>query len=398
MNIARILQHNVIGKLLNHAVVFVINICIVRLIGAEGSGTYFNELYVLHFIVFIFSGGLDYSAIAWLSRDPGLLPKIHRLFLTVTIFFAVILLVWIYVFLPGKSDYFRQLPIAIVIFSTGNLVLIFYQGILSAMKRFNLQNLLLLSTNLLFLGYILFLMKSGKTVQLNDIAVPYACLFLLQGFLMGACSWKNNQGLVVAFQQVAFFRSGLFIMFSSLLYFAFLRVDNFFVEKYCSPVTLGNYVQCGKIGQYFLYFSSIISSTLLPFLSSESEMTRYDEWRKLMKPYVVLLSLAGLFIVATGRQLFPFIFGPDFTEMYPIMLILLPGFICLGMLTLINAVYISKGNIKRIFIGDLGGLCFVLLADILLVEEYGVYAAAIISSVAYCLLFFYLLAGLKKQF
>ena len=87
INIANILKQNIFGKLLNHGIVFIINIIIVRLLGANISGSYFNELYIVNFIVFIFSAGLDYAAIAWLSREPRLLPVIHRFLLKVVLFF-----------------------------------------------------------------------------------------------------------------------------------------------------------------------------------------------------------------------------------------------------------------------------------------------------------------------
>jgi O-antigen/teichoic acid export membrane protein len=187
-------------------------------------------------------------------------------------------------------------------------------------------------------------------------------------------------------------------MISSLVYFAFLRVDNFFVEKYENSITLGNYVQCGKIGQYFLYFSSIISSTLLPFISTETVGASYTEWKKMMKPYILLICLVATGIAVTGKYIFPLIFGNDFNEMYYLMLILLPGFVCLGMLTLLNVVYIGKGNIGKIFLGDLTGLILVIGFDSWLVPRYGAFAAAIVSSVAYCMLFLYLLSSFKKQF
>jgi len=59
-----VLKNNIIGKLLNHLIVFFINVLIVRLIGIDKSGFYFNELYVINFIAFMFSIGFDYSVIA----------------------------------------------------------------------------------------------------------------------------------------------------------------------------------------------------------------------------------------------------------------------------------------------------------------------------------------------
>ena len=398
INIATILKHNVIGKLLNHLAVFFINIYIVRLLGASGSGTYFNELYLLNFVVFIFSAGLDYAAIALLAQEPKLLALLHKRLFVVVIGFAILLVVYSMAFMSKENGYFKQPAIAIIFFSIGNLLLIFYQGILSALKKFNLQNILLGICNVLFLAYLLLFFKQGAVNSLGEISTAYAILFLIQGLLMFVFSFSKKADTGASASWPVFIRSGIYIMISSLVYFAFLRVDNFFVERYDDPVTLGNYVQCGKIGQYFLYFSSIISSTLLPFISTETVGASFTEWKKMMKPYIALLCLAALVIVFTGHYFFPLFFGDDFKDMYVLMLILLPGFVCLGMLTLLNAVYIGKGNIRKIFLGDLMGLALVLIFDAWLVPAYGAVAAAIISSAAYCLVFLYLLSSFKKQF
>lgn len=398
IHIATILKHNVIGKLLNHLVVFFINVLIVRLLGASISGTYFNELYVLNFIVFIFSAGLDYAAIAVLSRYPEMLQAVNRLLIGIVIVFAASLLLVQLVSQNLWGSYFNQPFLAILLFSTGNLLLIFFQGVLSALKKFNLQNIILGACNLVFLAYLLFFFTAGDQGNLEKITLAYAILFIAEGLLMYMFSMSGTPAGGTKLKLDIFFRSGVYVMLSSLVYFAFLRVDNFFVERYDSGNMLGNYVQCGKIGQYFLYFSSVISSTLLPFISTETVGASFDEWKKMMKPYILLICLAAIFIAATGYYLFPAIFGKDFGDMYPLMLILLPGFVSLGILTLLNAVYIGKGNIRMIFAGDMMGLVLVMLFDFLFVPKHGAIAAAIISSVAYCLVFLFLLNSFKKQF
>lgn len=398
INIATILKHNVIGKLFNHAIVFLVNIFIVRLLGASVSGFYFNELYLLNFFVFIFSAGLDYAAIAWLSREPALLPVIHRLLLKTFLFFVLAVLLYVLVIMPVFNNTFNQPAIAIVLFSSGNLLLIFFQGILSSLKKFNLQNVILSTTNIIFLLYLLFFINNNTPGILHHVATVYALVLFIQGLIMFAVSYKKDTGTNYSINPIPFFRYGIFIMFSSIVYFAFLRIDNFFVEKYSTPVVLGNYVQCGKIGQYFLYFSSIISSTLLPFISAETAGASYSEWKKLMRPYIMLICFGAVIIALTGKTIFPLLFGNEFNEMYVFMIILLPGFVCLGILTLVNAIYIGKGKINKIFKGDLLGLLIVSSLDGLLVPYYGAIAAATISSVAYCLVFIYLWWGFKKQF
>jgi len=268
-----------------------------------------------------------------------------------------------------------------LLFSVGNLMLILFQGILSALKKFNLQNVILGVCNYIFLLYLFFCWRTGLSLSLYHVAVAYALLLFIQGILMLVfCTREPSpEKPDQSFDKLLFLRSGWFIMISSLVYFAFLRVDNFFVERYCDPVTLGNYVQCGKIGQYFLYFSSIISSTLLPFIATETVGASYNEWKDMMKPYITLICLAAFLLALSGSYLFPMFFGEEFNRIHIYMLILLPGFVCLGILTLLNSVYIGKGNVKMIFIGDVLGLISVLLFDWLFVGRYGAVAAAVIS-------------------
>lgn len=399
INIKQILRHNIIGKLLNHLLVFFINVIIVRILGASGSGIYFNELYILNFAAFIFSAGLDYATIDILAKKTSLLPMIRKLLAWIVILFAVILSILLLI-APGVKSYLHQPWVAILLFATGNLLLILFQGILSALKKFNLQNTILGLCNFLFLLYLFIGWKTDRSFTLYHVSVAYAILFFVQGILMYVFSNQpvNAEGGDLSFNRVAFMRSGLFIMISSLVYFAFLRVDNFFVERYCDPVTLGNYVQCGKIGQYFLYFSSIISSTLLPFIATETVGASYQEWKDMMKPYITLICLAAFLLALSGSYLFPLFFGEDFRQMHIYMLILLPGFVCLGILTLLNSVYIGKGNVRMIFIGDVLGLLSVLFFDWLFVGRYGAIAASSISSVSYCMVFLFLWRSFKKQF
>ncbi|MEI2747274.1 MAG: hypothetical protein V9E88_00760 [Ferruginibacter sp.] len=398
INIANILKQNIFGKLLNHGIVFIINIIIVRLLGANISGSYFNELYIVNFIVFIFSAGLDYAAIAWLSREPRLLPVIHRFLLKVVLFFLVVALLIGFSAGSFLTGYFQQPLPALLLFGAGNLLLIFYQGLLSAQKKFNLQNILSGITNLLFLFYLLFFFSADTQDLFKKLTISYAALLFVQGVLMTIASSVPMGDKHYKVNWTPFFKHGLFIMLSSLVYFAFLRIDNFFVERYTDPKTLSNYVQCGKIGQYFLYFSSIISSTLLPFISSQEAIYSLSGWKKMMRPYVLLICIGAVFIALLGGFVYPLLFGEEFNQMQQYMLIFLPGFVCLGILTLINAVYLGNGNIKRIFLGDILGLLLVAAMDGLLVPTYGAKAAAIISSGAYCLLFLFLYKDLRKQF
>jgi O-antigen/teichoic acid export membrane protein len=393
VNISQILKQNIAGKLLNHGIVFLINVVIVRSLQAESSGYFFNNLYEINFIAFLCSAGLDYSAIAWISKNPITAPAIFRKLLRIVLFFFIVIVSFTILIIKLESNT-HLIPrfVSVILLLTGNLMLILFQGFLSAQKKFNLQNFILAFSNLCFLIYLI-IFHEAKMIFLG-----YGLLYFIQGVLMVGFSYQKQISNPIKIEWPAFFKYGVFIMISSLVYFCFLRADNFFVEKYCSGVTLSNYVQCGKVGQYFIYFSSVISSTLLPFLSSEKITSSYKECKQLLKPYLILIITGALLLLLTGKFIYPFVFGNEFSEMSNYMIILLPGFVCLGLLTLINAVYLSKGNVKQIFKGDIIGFFIILVADTFLVPQYGVYAAAIVSSISYLIVFLYLWKDVQNQF
>jgi len=373
-------------------------VLIVRRVGASFSGIYFNELYIMNTIAFVFSFGLDYSAIAWVSRENALYQIIRKKLIQASIFFAFCLIVFISIFFNQIEFYLHQPWFGLCLMGVGNLMLILFQGLLTSIKKFNFQNLVMVVTNLTFLFFLYFFATPNHPYLIQIVSVGFGFLYFFQGIIFLISSNNKKQKTSSEINWRSFYKHGFFIMISSVIYFCFLRVDNFFVAEYCDVVTLSNYVQCGKIGQYFIYFSSIISSTLLPFISTEKIGSDYNAWKKMITPYVLLICFAALILIATGQIIYPLIFGASFGEMYKLMFILIPGFVGLGLLTLINAIYINNGNIKKIFIGDFFGLCLVLSLDWLLIPKYGVYSAAIISSSAYLFVFLFLFFDLKNQF
>jgi O-antigen/teichoic acid export membrane protein len=373
-------------------------VLIVRRVGAHFSGVYFNELYIMNTIAFVFSFGLDYSAIAWVSRENAFYQIIRKKLIQATTVFTFCLIVFVSLFFNQIETYLNQPWFGLCLMGLGNLMMILFQGLLTSIKKFNFQNLVLVITNLIFLFFLYFFASSNHPHLIDIISVGFGFLYFLQGLIFLLQSNHKKHKISAAINWLSFYKHGFFIMISSVIYFCFLRVDNFFVAKYCDEVTLSNYVQCGKIGQYFIYFSSIISSTLLPFISTEKIGSDYIAWKKMIKPYILLICISALILIGIGDVIYPLIFGASFGEMYQLMYILMPGFVGLGLLTLINAIYINNKNIKKIFIGDFLGLCLVFSLDWWLIPKYGVYSAAIISSSAYVFVFLFLLFDLKKQF
>jgi O-antigen/teichoic acid export membrane protein len=136
----------------------------------------------------------------------------------------------------------------------------------------------------------------------------------------------------------------------------------------------------------------------LPYISSQEVVKDYDSWKKIFNPFLKILIIVSIILLLLGKYLYPLLLGSEFTEMNSYMVILIPGFMGLSLLTLFNSIYIGKGNIKKILIGDTIGLTLVFSLDVFFIPNNGAIAAAIISSIAYMIVAFYLWYDLKNQF
>ncbi len=395
------IQYNVVGKFLYHLLVFANNVMITRILGTAFSGYFFNELYILSFLVFLCGFGFDYSLVYLLSKKQINIIDLCKKLLIISIFSALlikILCIFRIINLNQPHD-------AIFLFSVGNWLLVAFQAILSAYSKFLLQNIVLVSANLILLILLLVLYHPFHMDQPADkhtfdtIAITVGSMYFLQGFiLLFIIRFANlaSSSFIISWKELL--SSGLLMMISALIFFVYLRVDNFFVEKYCDATTLSNYVQCGKIGQYFLYLPTIVSSTLLPYYVKNDQQLSFAHWKKMVQPYIYILLFTVAVLAIGGSYIFPFLFGKEFGAMYTFMIILLPGFFALGILTLVNTVFFSKKNLITIIIGDIIGLFLIIVLDFIFVPKYGALAAAIISSFSYIATLGYLLVHLKKQF
>lgn len=393
------IRNNLILKIINHGLVFLINILMVRLLGCVQSGFLINHLYWLTSLSFLCSLGLDYAAIQAISNHPDSYRKWFSI-LTISslISFPIILLLLFY-FTQFNNINLRSIELA-ALFTFGQTILLLFQGLLNSVKRFMVQNVILLLFNfVLCFAFFLLFIYSNQNVSIQFIFMLLSVNIILQGLIMASIAFpkkKLNFQLPNEVDKKSILH-GFKIMLSTLVYFFFIRTDHFFAEKYADQTSFGNYVQCGKIGQYFLLFSSMISVTLLPFISENNRVTLHKSWFSILKPYVLVMTFTAFGILAVGKFLFPFLFGPTFSGMNQIMNILLPGYLALGFLTLLNAFYIGKGMLKRMLIGDICGLIIVLFLNLTFSWQGNIYVVATISSSCYIALFLFMFYGMKKR-
>jgi len=170
---------------------------------------------------------------------------------------------------------------------------------------------------------------------------------------------------------------------ANLLFFILYKIDYFFVEKYCTPAELGNYIQVCRIAQMFFLFPSMIATVVFPITCSKNNLNIRTQLPAISRVLFYTFLLVCGFVCLTGSWLFPFIFGDDFNLMHSAFIWLVPGIIALSILYPFAAYYSGINQISMNIKGSLLALAVIITGDIIFIPMFGIQAAAAVSSVGY---------------
>lgn len=320
------------------------------------------------------------------------------------------------------------------IYVISNLVIIYFSGLYYATKLFDSINIIICLINSFVLAglawiYIAFGSMNEKLLEVfseslanhssSNISLvgkgqvsealyfsklTYFGGFLLQGFTLAIVffiKFKPKFSAIVfnraLIKKVLIYSSVAFI--SNIIFFLVTRIDYFFVEKYCSEIALSNYVQVSKMGQLLILLPTIIASVVFPYSSSGALDNEYlIKIQSLCRIIGLLFVPAAGLIIFTGYWVFPWLFGTGFKSMYPAMLLYLPGFYFLSIVTLLAAYIAGKAMVSKNLLASGIALVVVITGDVFLIPAGGIKAAAAVSSLGYFLCLLYLLWVFKQSF
>jgi O-antigen/teichoic acid export membrane protein len=385
LSIHTMIRNNVIGRIFNHLLVFVINIMMVRWMGIEQSGLFFNKIYCWNFFALIMSGGLDFSANYYLSQLPDKKAAIFDIIQKVSKIVIALGIVGIIMSLCSSNPLISKTTPADWIYFIGLTLTILFSGWLSAKKKFQSINHWFLLTNIVLLSVVaLGKYWDNRMNTATWLIYVYGCITCIQGlglWWMGFIKTeRQDRSPNVLWKPM--FQYGWKILVAALFYFLFLRIDLWFLETESNLISLSKYQQVGKLGQYFLLIASMVGSTLLPMVSNMS----LSAWKIAIRPYLILLVCLGVFMCLTAKLLFPVIFGQGFEGMEIYFWIQFPGFIALVLVTWINIWLMGKGDLNIILIFDVIGFIVITVLDAILIPMGGAIYAAWISSCCYILM------------
>lgn len=400
MQFNKALRHTISWKVMNTVITFCINLLLVRLLGASQSGVFFYDVTLLSLLVLLQGFSLE-SGIIFLgskkNEDESLLSAALIQWLILQVFVAALILQFINVSL--------SMPYAIL-FVLSNITITYFSALFAANKIFLTPNIILTCVNLLLLIFLsVNWFTSGLVTKNTAVVNPvhfYIYGFALQALLMVIFFRKDfKTGFDLSLFKVSFLKrlfsfSGIAFI-SNLLFFLLTRIDYYFVAKFCSDISLANYIQVSKFGQLLILVPSMIAAVIFPFTAGTGEKIYLEKTQFYCRVITGVFLPLMLAIAVTGFWLFPVLFGDGFELMYPAMLFYLPGFYALSIVTVLAAYTGGRGMIMVNLAASAFALVIVVVADIILIPVCGINGAAIASSLAYFTCMIYLLLRLRKK-
>ena len=399
MPLKKIIKHTIGWKLVNTLLVFLINLLMVRLLGAAQSGTFFYDITVLSFLVLIISWCLEAGITYYASKDNSAVALMIVFVLPLLVLQAFISRVVIgYIHLSVSSH-------LAVLFIVSNLTIIYFSAFFYAKKWFVSLNIIASCINFITTLVLFYwcAVTTGNMLSHNNFMLVYIAGFAVQAALLVCIilySIKKNRvspGAIVPVTKNVFAYSTIAFI-SNVLFFMVIRIDYFFVQKYCSSIALGNYVQVSKFGQLLILIPAVIGSIIFPYSAGSNSAMPVSKVQELCRIITIIYIPVIIVIILTAWWILPWVLGQGFNLMYMALLLYLPGFFSLSIITVLAAHLAAKTLLKANVLAAVIALVVVVTGDILLIPVAGINAAAAVSSIAYILCLLYLLWFYKKIF
>jgi len=273
-----------------------------------------------------------------------------------------------------------------VIYIIGNLLIGFFSSLLFSLKNFVTSNLVLAFGNCILI--ILIPKRTLVSLAQDHFIYIYFISFLIQGFILFIIFLiKNVAGLKIRLPDLAdlklLLELSLWGFFSNALSMLLYRIDYYFVNRYCTPLSLGNYIQASKMVQIFLVLPAIISTTLFPITAGGELKNPVINIQFLSRSLLFFSIIPAAILMLTGKWLFPYLFGNSFQFMYKPFNLLVPGVLAFCVICPITSYYGGKKILYVNLIALLISVSFVTVSYPAVVPAYGILAAAIVSSLGY---------------
>lgn len=394
MGLARQIRQNIIYRGIFFLFQFLNTLLISRLAGPSGFGLYSLVIVNAQFLLLLTSLGLP-SGILYHASSRDADPRwLVRLSWVSTLVQIAVIAVMEWLFLKGQGHYFVWIDASMWMGLSG---LLFAATIILTEKYYALYNgygylltyhKVLAMFNLFFFVLLLLSVRSiqGHAQLVIQIMILVQVLQLL--FLVTWFTRRMNQLPRVAGKpgtSLWWYASAAFV--SNLLYYLLTRIDLWMVEGYHGAHALGLYALPVRLWQMLLILPSLLASIVLPGIVSEALPAKPVE--RLFRILNTVNITIGLAATILAPWLIPVFFGKAYTDSVMVLLLLMPGIICLSAQIFLAAYFAGKGQLRVNLYSMAIGTALAVLLYRLWIPVIGIRGAAMASTLGYCASFLF---------
>ncbi len=406
MTLNRLLYRNLIWRGFFYFTSFILNIALVRILGAELSGRLYFFLNNVSLALLIGSLSLESGITYNVSRGEAL-ENIIAMFSVIWSFAVSLIIAILFVVFYNQDQIFfhtRFLFFACLSFSLGSLLNSYFNAFFYSYDNYRTPNLVAGGLNLLLLLLIPWRPHWLGFMTIKLFLIIFFTATLVQGVIICLCWILSGQTNI--FKKISFtwitpvLKYSLAALVGNVAYFILYRIDYWFVEYYCTPKALGNYIQVSRVGQLLILPSIILAGTLFPQSSKQVFSFESVIFKRLVWRVAFAYFLVGVFILLFGRRIISLLWGSDYDLMYPALILTVPGIFFLAISYLFSPTFAGKGKVNyNIYISVLS-LVVVIVCNFFMVPAWGIIGAAIATTVGFAamIILYFIFARIKYQF
>jgi len=391
MNLKSHVLPGFISKLLFSGTVFLVNVLVARVAGAADSGSFFYTVNNLAFLVLVSSFSLEAGINYHASRKELTVTDAAAFSISWSIASALIFSFSIFIAPSFFTGFGESVFLPSLLFLAGNLLIGFFSALFYSQKNFGLPQVVTAFSNVLVIIYCTLILTGNLKADNNILVWTYTCSCLLAGLVLAFLFYNQQQvsrlsfdTLKKSYKLIAKYSWMAFI--ANAAAFLMYRVDYWILSWYSpesvSTASLGNYIQVAKLVQLFLFVPTVFATVIFPVTAADPLASKQPVGKLIYRVTVVNILIVAVMLIA-GSNLFTFLFGSDFDEMYSCFALMAPGIVAIACVRVMASYFAGLNQVRLNIAGSMMAFVLIALLNFLLIPKYGINGAAIADSIGY---------------
>jgi O-antigen/teichoic acid export membrane protein len=378
------------GKIVNLVVAFVVNVMIARYLGPDRYGVL---SYVISFVgLFLFIPGFGVGGI--ILRDLVKFPEKKNAILGTTFFLnlfgailAIIIIVLIVVF-NFNHDPFTNILIIIMsstfVLQSFNVIDSYFQASVLAKKVVVVQTISLFVSSIIKLLFIFLKFDLQFFIYLYIFDAAFLSTGLLLIYKLSHHSifaWHFDRNLARQF-----LRESWSLMFSSLFFLIYARIDQVMIKSMLNNHEVGIYSVAVKLSEFWVFIPSTIAASFMPAIinAQKTNQSVYENRYKKLYLLIFYLSLFISFIIfILAKPIVIILFGESYLgAIKPLQVYVWSG-VASAVGYLVSMYLIIENHAKVTLVCAFTSMMINIILNWKLIPIFGISAAAFATLISY---------------